>query len=88
MIVEVAGRGEPLATHATLVGLLATVDPPVGVEGTARGETFATYVAYMGLLSSVRPHVPLQEGGSVEGLAALRARQHRPLSSLDGGEGE
>ena len=38
VVVEVAGGGEPLPADATLVGLLAAVDPAVCVEGRGCGE--------------------------------------------------
>lgn len=31
VVVKVTGRGEPLATNSTLVGLLSTVDPSVSI---------------------------------------------------------
>ena len=51
VVVEVTGSSEALAADSALVGLLAAVDAPVGVEAGAGAEALAADVTHMRLLA-------------------------------------
>ena len=51
VVVEVAGRGEAFSADSTLVGFLAAVDAPMGVEAGAGAEALAANVTYVGFLA-------------------------------------